>query len=214
LLAPDGPNNGLWFNGQEKIEYSLPSPSASLARVAPAELKAVSENYAPIFIDLRENPAPNFDVACSPGFQFMEDVPGKPGLVGLNVGDSVTIAVPQVRTGMVYIGALHSYKHMGIFRARLLVSAQSDSHGCAASAPCVPGSNGCTELAISRDSDTSWYTKISVRDTVMLPFRLPPGVNHAGCGWLTISTISNNEYSGAKTERAENKIKLLDVTFF
>jgi hypothetical protein len=76
------------------------------------------------------------------------------------------------------------------------------------------GSNGCMELANSRDSDTSWYTKISVRDTGMLPFRLPPEVDHAGCGWLTITTISNNEYSGANTERAENKINLLDVMFF
>lgn len=34
---------------------------------------------------------------------------GKPGLIGNNIGDTVTIALPTIGDGLMYIGVLHSY---------------------------------------------------------------------------------------------------------
>lgn len=62
---------------------------------------------APTILDLQTNG--HAAIVDSKGFAFGEDVVGKPGLIGNNIGDTVTIALPTIGDGLMYIGVLHSY---------------------------------------------------------------------------------------------------------
>jgi hypothetical protein len=101
--------SGSWFFGQEHIEYQMPKPTIALTKKSGdqmdgmAELTAIESNNAPVMIDLTTEVS-KAAVVASNNFALAEDVPGKPGWIGTNIGDSMTIALPSVGDGLMYLG--------------------------------------------------------------------------------------------------------------
>ena len=112
----------------------------------------------PLIISLRADPRPAVGMHAS-GFQLREDVPGKPGYIGTELGATLTLALSAVGHGMTYLGALHAYDKMG--SARITLTIPGPEHGeCVAAAKCTPNEAGCIELATRGSIDFRWHPRI------------------------------------------------------
>jgi len=162
------------------------------------------------------------------GFGFAEDVPGKLGLIGTKVGATTTFALSDLKTGLIHIGLLHSYQHMGLVKASLIVPLLNGSASTTtATAPGVTSETSfglqklCRQIVRSGPPgeaaetlatltvDTRWEQQVSVMDSSNMYISLRSLKQHqAHCGWLQL------EIMGVNPARVENKIKVLQVSVF
>mmetsp|Transcript_60265 Transcript_60265/g.171310 ORF Transcript_60265/g.171310 Transcript_60265/m.171310 type:complete len:517 (+) Transcript_60265:41-1591(+) len=143
-----------------------------------------------------------FIAPWSVGFSFAEDVPGKPGLLAYKVGMNLELGIPFKRTTvgkriMANIGLLKSYEHMGVVNVTLGVDAQGPNQKCAR--PSSPAKDP-TRASL----DCLWNKNISVYvgETLMVD----ADNLRQGCLRVHFQVVP------AEAARAENKVKLIDLT--
>lgn len=133
------------------------------------------------------------------------------GLIGNNVGDTVTIALETVGDGLMYVGVLHSYDRVGWMRATLVVPS-TGTIKCTGGIPTTEPEASQVQSYLSAPRDLMWKPKVSERDAIVYMWRFPR-IARGRCGWLKID-IAEDPKKNAKAGRSENKVKLLDVIVF
>lgn len=142
------------------------------------------------------------------GWEFREDVPGKPGLIADQVGSKITVFLPQVHELMFSLGIMKSYERMGLADVSFIYSRQNVacSNGTAAVLGTDGKENGQLERMGAKIVDGHWESRASMKDLENL--MMPESFKTLGieCAWMEI-TVRNGR-------RAENKVKLLDLTVY
>lgn len=217
-----------WFDRWPLIPYVVPRV---LIREAAYQATILDKaNELPLTLDFQADGAESTltgKVVEMSRFGFAEDVPGKPGLIGTKVGATTTLALSDLKTGLIHIGLLHSYQHMGVVKVSLMVPLLNGSESTTTAPGVTSGRRGsgiqklcrqvvhggppgeAAETLATLTVDTQWKQQVSVMDTSNMYISLRLLKQRPGhCGWLQLEII------GANPARAENKIKVLQVSVF
>lgn len=220
---------GIWFAGYSSSAYIIPRVLSREAAHQATILDRVDEE--PLHFDfITHSSVQNMtgSIVERSGFEFVEDVPGKLGLIGTTVGSNVTLALPDLKTGLVHIGALHSYQNMGLMTVSLIVPDLNISNvgddantgtfaiqrRCRRLVRAGPPSSAeaageKVETLVSRTIDTLWEQRVSVMESSHLYITMRSlKQRKVHCGWLRFSIEE------AAPSRTKNKIKLLQVSVF
>eukprot|EP00667_Euglena_gracilis_P007017 EG_transcript_7086 len=151
------------------------------------------------YLDLRNGTEAGYLVLSNPNssFQFMEDVPNKPGLIAMAVGATLLLNLthglapllphqPYLTT----VGHLISYAHMG--RATFTVVTLNGTRWV----------NVLAEVTV----DFATQERVSIYQAVALPWTLTNATANATEVGLYVEALPSDP------ARPENKVKLLDVT--
>lgn len=206
-------SSSLWFAGQSR-KYTPPS-----FLTAGAMHQARMAGH---YVDLRAHTDAVVDVS---GFNLAEDVEGKPGLLAYAPGAYVLISVPA-GTHHIHLGAMHSYEHNGRLRATVYSLTHRPDHLATgptarlqqskeeSSSACVPSMRTSTLASLlgqyptthmDQVVDTLWDAHRSVHHVTELVLS---NVRRMDCVWLSVRVEASTP------ERAENKVKLLDLMLF
>eukprot|EP00413_Alexandrium_margalefii_P013544 CAMPEP_0204529074 /NCGR_PEP_ID=MMETSP0661-20131031/9862_1 /ASSEMBLY_ACC=CAM_ASM_000606 /TAXON_ID=109239 /ORGANISM="Alexandrium margalefi, Strain AMGDE01CS-322" /LENGTH=537 /DNA_ID=CAMNT_0051535081 /DNA_START=78 /DNA_END=1691 /DNA_ORIENTATION=+ len=154
-------------------------------------------------LDLTDPHRMDGHVQARSGFEFMEDVRGKPGLIAMDVGSEVTIGVafiPQGGSAELQVGMLKSYAGMGVVRVSY-AAAPTAGNKCGSPS----GIDNGLEFKSAGEIDASWSLRVSIHDFTTLKLDLKGLSMTEACLWLNFRVVL------ASPPRDHNKIKLLDI---
>eukprot|EP00588_Corethron_pennatum_P011602 CAMPEP_0194277420 /NCGR_PEP_ID=MMETSP0169-20130528/9757_1 /TAXON_ID=218684 /ORGANISM="Corethron pennatum, Strain L29A3" /LENGTH=500 /DNA_ID=CAMNT_0039021391 /DNA_START=307 /DNA_END=1805 /DNA_ORIENTATION=- len=120
------------------------------------------------------------------GWQFKEDVPGKPGLIAYDVGSQLFITIPSFSNGVFHIGFLKSYEKMGLASVEFLFVDTESAAGLSCDQIDVSTTSMKTALLSRTRIDTSWKYDVSLKDTDIFIVDIPGKNNPPGCLWVKI----------------------------
>lgn len=137
------------------------------------------------------------------GFTIYEDVPGKPGYIATTVGSTFGILVPGVyignhlKMGQVTIVSMKSYEHMGVLLVTFSIK------------------NTVTNTVIStvdKRIDCLWQSKVSEQTIDTMSLTLPSGEKKLDPKEYSVE-LKAVVVAATPTARADNKVKLISVSF-
>jgi hypothetical protein len=167
--------------------------------------------------------------AASRGFAPEEETPGKPGLVGRNVGDAVAfairlpLAVERARVGVLHVRLLRSASRLGLCRVDVTLMTRANANcvlppspnATLAAPPPPPDAAPPPELLASRVLDGLWSTNATEMGVEAMPLSpevlraaaaAPGGADGQLCVTFTIEA--------ATPPRELNKVKLTSLVLF
>mmetsp|Transcript_68634 Transcript_68634/g.182558 ORF Transcript_68634/g.182558 Transcript_68634/m.182558 type:complete len:410 (-) Transcript_68634:63-1292(-) len=185
-----------WFTS-EPVREELPQ---AMFRADDDTLRLDTGSVATL--DLTDPHRAEGHVQARSGFEFTEDVQGKPGLIAMDVGADVTIGMALRNNGggaaELNVGMLKSYERMGVVRVSY---ALAPAHECGSPASFDKG----LEFKSAGEIDASWSVRASVHDFTAMKLDLQGLGETEACLWLNFRVVP------ASPPRELNKIKLLDL---
>lgn len=200
--APES-SGAAWFE-PEQPAVGLPTPLFAAQATADLYSKAVGR-----MVRLWNADETRPLVLQNRGWDWHEDVPGKPGLIATAVNSELLIQHQLERPDagrplFVNVGMLRSYEHMGFVRIELLLPPR----GSGPSTTCQSSEAAKASVVATAEMDGLWSEHVSVFDAARLsvkPDKIPPA---ASCMWLRFKVVDPTKPHGS---RQENKVKLLEI---
>lgn len=142
----------------------------------------------------------------SAGWNAMEDVPGKPGLIANKTGEFMMYfflkseVEEHAKVGTIHISLLMSYANMGTIEVTLFRT--NEENGVCVGDPSSPG-----YLSLgSKTIDCLWEKIVS--ETQIIDINFSPGLVHQSCLLMKIATVSSIPI------RESNKVKITGFMLF
>jgi len=199
-------HNYSWFDSQPRPDHVIKPVLIQSAREMESIL-LITGAAAPSKVELID-PAILLAVRKpSEGFSYYEDVPSKPGLIGIIVGAKATILIPDVKdNNAVQVGLLHSYLHMGTVNISIWTRWKG-KEVCSKHPFQTPKLDNPVNFVRNTIIDTLWAKWVSV--VVAISLHVPLGANASRfCVYLQFEIVDS------QPPRIVNKIKIAEILNF